>query len=166
MAGVRVCHDNGDREIRTPRFWNNRASRCRRFHTHCGHGELDDRVQKLLSGGALERASGHESEATTSRLASTNTTAVGFYTVTHGESTIPGYNLGITLQPGVSVNGAGSLWAMNLVSYLAFNAGTANAVTFNVTWSTTETTQTITMSVYNTSGVLLQTGLLLPTTPI
>jgi hypothetical protein len=102
----------------------------------------------------------------------TTPTAVGYYSAAASE---PGNNLlatapilqgpsgNLTLQSGMSVNVTGSLTAADPYDYLGFNTGTGvTTVTFNLSWPTTGSTQTVTMYVYYpppTGGVVPPGGL-------
>ncbi len=85
-------------------------------------------------------------------------TAVGVYTTTEPNDSLAQANdLGVTLQPGMSICVTGNLIAGgSQVDYLSFNAGTANTVTFNLSWPSTGTPQYVYMYVYDTSGTQLQ----------
>ncbi len=94
------------------------------------------------------------------------TTAIGFYSATASDPgndtlatavTTPAANLGVTLQPGMSIKVTGNLPTTDATDYLGFNTGTAASVTFNLTWTTTGASQLMTMYVYIPSPLPLGT---------
>jgi hypothetical protein len=62
-------------------------------------------------------------------------------------------SMGITLAPPMSIQVAGNLTATN--NFLSFNAGTANTVTFTVTWTTSAS---VTLNVLNTADTVIATA--------
>ncbi len=85
------------------------------------------------------------------------TTAVGFINEASYEPANNSYltapALGITLQPGMSLYVTGSLSLTDLDDFLAFNTGTANTITFSMSWATTGS---VNLEVDDTTGTLVQ----------
>ena len=94
-------------------------------------------------------------------LATSTTTPVGFINEASYESTtpsnnaVPGASVGITLQPGMSLSVTGTMAATpgDTDDYLQFNTGTANTITFSMSWTTTAANMYL--EVDTTAGVLV-----------